>query len=362
VESAIACDQIGAPEEFSGFNIVWVATIDLNAPQEQPLGAAGVVAAANAMYASSTGLYVSTTVFPDFTGDTVPVNPEPPTTHLLAFDLTAADGADYMASGEVDGELLNQYSMSEHDGHLRVATTTWAGGFGDSQESGVHILRRDGEALVEVGAVTGLGIGEQIQAVRFLGDVGYVVTFRRVDPLYVLDLSDPTAPAMTGELKIPGYSTYLHPVGEDRLLAIGFAGDEGGLDGDMQLSLFDVSDRANPTLLSTLPLVGWSEAAFDPHGFLYWPETGQVVVPKDTLCFQHIFDCTSAVVARIEGDTLTEQGRLFSWWPIRRSMIAEGELVTVSSIGTKIWALDTLDALGDIRFDVPGTNEDDDLD
>jgi uncharacterized secreted protein with C-terminal beta-propeller domain len=258
--------------------------------------------------------------------------------------------------------LLNQYSMSEHEGFLRVATTTSAGGFGDSQESGVHVLERQGETLVEVGAVTGLGIGEQIQAVRFLGATAYVVTFRQVDPLFVLDLSDPTAPALTGELKVPGYSTYLHPVGEDRLLAIGFAGNDRGVNGDMQLSLFDVSDRANPTLLSTLPLAGWSEAAFDPHVFLYWPETGQVVVPKEVLCFDHVFDCTSAVVATIVGDELTEQGRLFSWWPIRRSMIAEGELVTVSSIGTKVWALDSLDAVADIRFDVPGTTDDDQLD
>jgi len=187
------------------------------------------------------------------------------------------------------------------------------------------------------------------------------VTFRRVDPLFVLDLSDPTAPALVGELKVPGYSTYLHPVGDDRLLAIGYGGDDNGLSGDMQLSLFDVGDLANPTLLSTLPLVGWSEAAFDPHGFLYWPESGQVVVPKEIFCFQHIFDCTSAVVAKIDGNELTEQGRLFSWWPIRRSMIAEGELVTVSSIGTKIWALDTLAELADIRFDVPNTDDDNTL-
>jgi hypothetical protein len=362
VAQALPCDQVGAPEEFAGFNIVWVATVDLVGEPGDPAGAAGVVATAEATYASARSLYVSTTVYPDVAGETVPVNAKPPSTHLLAFDLGAADGAEYVASGEISGELLNQYSMSEHDGHLRVATTTTAGGFGNSQESGVRVLKRDGESLVEVGAVGGLGIGEEIQAVRFLGDVGYVVTFRRVDPLFVLDLSNPTAPALVGELKVPGYSTYLHPVADDRLLAIGYAGDDNGLTGDMQLSLFDVSDLTNPTLLSTLPLVGWSEAAFDPHGFLYWPETGQVVVPKDVLCFQHIFDCTSAIVARINGDSLEEQGRLFSWWPIRRSMIARGELVTVSSIGTKVWTLDTLEALADIRFDVPNTDEDENLD
>ena len=113
-----------------------------------------------------------------------------------AFDLSAADGADYMASGEVDGELLGQYSMSEHEGFLRVATTTWAGGFGDSQESGVHVLERQGEFARRGRRRDGLGIGEEIQAVRFLGDIGYVVTFRQVDPLFVLDLSDPTAPAL----------------------------------------------------------------------------------------------------------------------------------------------------------------------
>ena len=89
---------------------------------------------------------------------------------------------------------------------------------GTQSQSTVTVLKEDGARLVRIGSVTGLGQGERIYAVRFMGEKGYVVTFRQVDPLYTLDLKDPTAPKVVGELKIPGYSAYLHPVGENRLL------------------------------------------------------------------------------------------------------------------------------------------------
>ncbi len=119
-----------------------------------------------------------------------------------------------MASGDVDGFLLNQFSMDEFDGRLRVASTSapwWRSG-GDSQ-SRVTVLQPTANSLVVEGMVEGLGVTETIQAVRFMGPLGYVVTFRQTDPLYVIDLSDPAAPVAAGELKIPGFSAYLHPVG-----------------------------------------------------------------------------------------------------------------------------------------------------
>ena len=108
-----------------------------------------------------------------------------------------------------------------------------------------------------------------------IGDTGYVVTFRQIDPLYTVDLANPERPRVLGELKIPGYSAYLHPIGEDLLLGVGQDATEEGRPLGTQLSLFDVSDLRKPTRLHKAHLgLGWSEAESDHHAFLYWPRTG----------------------------------------------------------------------------------------
>ena len=154
--------------------------------------------------------------------------------------------------------MLSQWSMSEHEGVLRVASTTsppWTqGGAAGESESFVTTLAAAGDRLVEVGRVGGIGRGEQIYAVRFIGDAGYVVTFRQVDPLYTLDLSDAAEPRVVGELKIPGYSAYLHPVGDGLLLGIGQDANSDGITSGVQASLFDVSDPAAPARLSHVGL------------------------------------------------------------------------------------------------------------
>ena len=155
----------------------------------------------------------------------------------------------------------------------------------------MKVLRPQGDQLVEVGSLGGLGKGEQIYAVRFLGTQAYVVTFKQVDPLYVVDLAEPTAPRLAGELKIPGYSAYLHPVGDGLLLGVGQSATEDGQVQGTQLSLFDVRDPANPIQVSTLLLGGRSEAEWDHHAFRYWPETdastgetvGTIVIPSSPM-------------------------------------------------------------------------------
>ena len=118
----------------------------------------------------------------------------------------------YAGSGTVQGYILNQFSMDEYQGNLRVATTTW------NNDNALYVLDK---SMNTIGSVTGLAKGESIYSVRFMGDKGYIVTFRTMDPLFVFDLSDPTKPVVTGELKIPGFSNYLHPVGENLILGIG---------------------------------------------------------------------------------------------------------------------------------------------
>ncbi len=127
---------------------------------------------------------------------------------------------------------------------------------------------------------------------RFIGDMGYVVTFRQTDPLYTVDLSDPAAPEVVGELELLGYSAYLHPLGGDLLLGIGQDATATGQTTGTQLSLFDVSDPANPERLQQTAIPGASSAAeYDHHAFLYWPETGLAMLPVqsyggDVFCTQ----------------------------------------------------------------------------
>ena len=153
-------------------------------------------------------------------------------------------------------------------------------------------LAQQGGYLVARGKVDGLGKGERIFAVRFMGDVGYVVTFRQTDPLYTLDLSDPDAPRVRGELKIPGYSAYLHPVGDGLLLGIGQDADEDtGRVRGLQISLFDVSDLAQPARLQQRRLgerFSSSAVEWNHHAFLWWPATKLAMLPVDSEGFDGV--------------------------------------------------------------------------
>lgn len=154
----------------------------------------------------------------------------------------------FAGGGMVEGSILNQFSMDEHNGNLRVATTNWQ----RESTNALYILDKN---LNEIGSVKNLAPGESIYSVRFMGDMGYVVTFRQIDPLFVIDLGNPRAPSVVGELKIPGFSNYLHPISEDVLLGIGQNIDEKtGRQEGLKLSLFDVSNSAKPREIKNLVL------------------------------------------------------------------------------------------------------------
>jgi uncharacterized secreted protein with C-terminal beta-propeller domain len=168
------------------------------------------------------------------------------------------------ATGSVPGTLLNQFSMDEYNGSLRVATTV-AGNFGmfwgmGNSTNDIYVLDSD---LQITGSIQGLGLTETIYSARFIGDKGYLVTYRQTDPFYVLDLSDPQNPQLKGELKIAGYSSYLHPILETRMLGIG---EEKW---QVKISLFDVADAENPAELDKYVLNdSWSEVLNNHHAFL----------------------------------------------------------------------------------------------
>jgi uncharacterized secreted protein with C-terminal beta-propeller domain len=203
----------------------------------------------------------------------------------------------------VPGYVYGQFALSEYNGYVRVATTTdaWLRGWQeDPPEMNNHVYVLGGKYdLTETGHVSDLGIGERIWSSRFVGDKAYVVTFRTIDPLWTVDLSDPFNPQVIGELEIPGVSTYIHPMDDDHLLTIGFGGDEDGLDWSTQVSLFDVSDFANPTLASALSLKpeveneddwswSWSEATYEHKAFQYWGPMSMLAVPLST--YRYVYE------------------------------------------------------------------------
>ena len=147
----------------------------------------------------------------------------------------------FTSRGKVDGSPLNQFSMDEYDGYFRIATTTWATSGGRSNN--MFVLDKN---LNKTGQITNIAPNETIQSVRFLGDKAHMVTFEVVDPLFVIDLKNPAKPAILGELKIPGYSTYLHPYDENHLIGFGYDADNEGNTRGIKISMFDISDLSNP--------------------------------------------------------------------------------------------------------------------
>jgi hypothetical protein len=315
VRTAIDCREVGRPQRPSGLGFTWVATLDLDVPNARvgARGSAGVIASGQTVYASKKNLYVATSNFQNLQRpkrSAAPVRPTPAVTDISVFDLSSADGATYRSSGSVTGRLLNQFSMSELNGDLRVATTRENAGFGTTTASSVSVLRETTPRQMNlVGELNGLGRTERIYAVRFVGDLGYVVTFRQTDPLYVIDLRQPQSPRLIGELKIPGYSSYLHPIGPGRLIGIGEdATAEGRITG-MQLSLFDVSNPSDPKQMAKLKVGGSSAAEYDHRAFLYWAPTSNVIVPSIT------FDPNEGpkggvLIANVSETAITEKGRV----------------------------------------------------
>ena len=188
--SAAPCRRVMRPAVHSGVDVLTVLTIDMGTGLPA-VDSDAVLGGGETVYASKRALYVGLGTWSD------------DSSQLHKFDTSDPDATTYRASGRVAGHLLNQFSMSEQGGVLRVATTRSGGEGADSESSVVTLADRDG-ALVELGRVDGLGKGERIFGVRFLGDVGYVVTFRQTDPLYTLDLARPEAPRVVGELNTAG--------------------------------------------------------------------------------------------------------------------------------------------------------------
>src|SRR5260370_2265379 len=345
--------------------VVTVATLDLSHPDR--LARTSIMGEPGQIFASSTSLYVASNHWWWW-----PAAGQVDHTYLHKFDITQPDKAVYVASGGVRGTVLNQFSMDEDStGSFRVATNinTVVSGPGLpwsalNTTNRVSVLAERAGALRLIGQTEELSPGERIFSVRFIGQRGLVVTFWQVDPLITLDLSDPEHPKKVGELIVPGFSTYIHPLDDRHLLALGQYLPENGdrRARAIKLSIFDVTDLSRPIEKFT-QLVGtawsWSEAVYEHKAFNYFPERKLLAIPfsdwnstvncgtywcafaSDLRVFQ--IDPTSGIQFKgaVEMRDLYESARGLSWSYylapyFRRSALADNLSYAISDSATPL--------------------------
>jgi len=295
------------------------------------------------------------------------------TERTIIHRISVADGEiQYEAQGSIPGFVKNQFSLSENDGYLRVSTTVegWmVRSYISSIESqnNVYVLDMD---LEIVGSLEDLASGEQIYATRFIGDKCYLVTFEQIDPFFVIDLSKPTNPEVLGELKIPGYSTYLHPYDETHIIGIGRDDEK------VKISLFDVSDLENPIELSKYEIENddedwyWvqSSALYEHKAFLFDKEKNLLVIPVGDYSKEsaYVFDISVEGGIELKGtvthDFEVEPEEEYDSWgdyyytgdygnSIKRTLYIEDVLYTVSDNMVKMNDLETLEEINSVSLE-----------
>ncbi|WP_437743249.1 beta-propeller domain-containing protein [Sorangium sp. So ce1504] len=279
-----SCENFYLSNTGDGQSFLSVVSTELGT---EALGQTTIVGRPGAVYATADSLYVASRhQYGETYGwfyDDGETTPDATTLHKFALSERAAPSA-YLGSGVVKGRVLNQFALSEHEGYLRIATTTGHLPDPDTHNT-VASLKQEGGALVVKGMVDQLAPGEDIRSARFYGDVGFVVTFKKTDPLYTIDFSDPEAPRVRGELKIPGFSTYMHMIDEGHVMSIGYDADDQGdfawFQGIM-LQIFDVTDLDAPTLTHK-EVIGTrgsaSDAATNHLAFNYFTQRGLLGIP-----------------------------------------------------------------------------------
>ncbi len=289
---------------FSGINI----QDDSQVPTDMTILMGGT----SNMYVSTSNMYLT---FPDTTGES---------TEIYRVGINGAN-LSFDAKGIVPGYVLNQYSMDEYNNYFRVATTVTTGSWVNrDQHNNLYVLNMD---LNIVGQIENLGQGERIYSARFTGDKAYLVTFKQTDPFFVLDLKDPTAPKVAGELKIPGYSSYLHPYDENHIIGIGKENNT------VKLSLFDVTDMNNPTEIAKY-VIGEnadyvdSTALYEPKAFLFDLQKQLLVIPVSITNYGYAPQPASEPQTRNSTDSSSSNnGGISSSTPVTESSFWQGAYV-----------------------------------
>jgi len=280
--------SIYKPESAGEQSLFAVVSFDAALPAAGPAGAVGAVASSTAtVYATPQHLDLFSPQWPDYLASSTAA----PSTLIRQFTL-AGDSVALTAVGTVPGTVLNQYSVDEAGPYLRVATTETTTTVLPTDSTvdvpglsnSIYVLAEDSGQLSIVGSLTGIAPGERIYATRFFGDRAYVVTFRQFDPLFAVDMSDPTAPRLAGSLEIPGFSRYLQPIDATHLIGIGQQ-VANGEPSNVQVSLFDVSDLANPKEVGVATISTgdsyWMTTSehYDAHQVFYDAATQTLAIP-----------------------------------------------------------------------------------
>jgi len=324
-------------------------------------------------------------------------------TNIHTFDISDPSTTTYSGSARVEGTIQNQFSISEYEGVVRVATTTgqwgrWWLEDPELMENHVicltHTLDENSEknGLTEIGRVDGIAYNESIWSARFVEDRAYIVTFENMDPLWTINLSDPTSPRVMGELEVPGVSTYIHPLSNNSILTIGLgpADEETGLGldwGHTRLSLFDVSNFSDPRLtqaLSVSPVQNpedgwswaWSEATWEHKAFQYWEPKGMLAIPMNTYRYDSYYDDSGRYhyeyewISKLMIVNVTEEGleihgevnhsqfyendedRWWSSYNIRRSIFMGEYIYAISHGGITVTHLDSLEESDSHQFQI----------
>jgi hypothetical protein len=287
-EQPVQCADFYSPAPgLTNYGLTQIVGIDMTS--EDPVAITSILGQATQVYSNRDVLILAQ---PDWTWFERDINSDRTAVHRFAVS-SGAQRTPYQGSGFVPGIVKDQFSIDEREGIIRIATTrtTWHHQSGDvitpdvwvppTTDNLVSTLRLVDNGLEIAGSTPPLAEGERIFSARFLGDVGYLVTFRQVDPLFAIDLSDPENPTVLGELKIPGFSDYMHPLANDHLLTIGRDVDEvTQLDNGTALQIFDVSDPANPVLAhKALVGQGFSEANHNHKAFNFYADKGLLAFP-----------------------------------------------------------------------------------
>ncbi|MCW4015935.1 MAG: beta-propeller domain-containing protein [Candidatus Bathyarchaeota archaeon] len=374
----------------TSYTFTTIVALNINDDTQEATHETVLLGGTSGIYVSTNNLYLT---FPDYNWE----EDDTTTTTIYRASINE-DSVTFVASGEVPGQVLNQFSMDEHDGYFRVATTiynynwNWRTFAEDSTEeesthqNNVYVLDMD---LNVVGELENLAPGEQIYSARFMGDRLYLVTFRNIDPLFVIDLSDPTEPTVLGELKVTGYSGYLHIYDEDHVIGIGketdydaeqdFAWYQG-----IKISLFDVSDVSNPVEVAKYEIGDRgtdSPILYDHKALLFDKEKNILVIPvtvaeidesdydgeiPDWAYGEYVWQGAYVLdisldgielrgqITHMEDGMMTDNGFYYyysySGYIVQRSLYIEDVLYTISDMMLKMNNLDTLEEINTIEL------------
>lgn len=309
------CTDVAVASEDLALDTISIVGIDVNQPTAPQ--SIGLASATEIAYESADHLYLAASA---------PTG----TSYVFDFELEGIN-ARHIASGEVEGTIADRWSLDEAHDVLRIAV-------GPSSETGnfnsLVTLKREGTDLVESGRLDQLGPDEEIKSVRWFDDMAIIVTFREVDPLFTVDLSNPAVPTLLGKLKIPGYSDYLHPLGDDQLLGIG---DEGNGQAG-QIALFDIADLGAVTRQDVLTFKGYHPVAGqDPRAFTWLPERGiaLTVLHKDNAAYL-------ATVIVGEGTLVSQLARVEygnDTYSVRTIELADGRVALVTGEDVRLLEL-----------------------